>query len=509
MYRIVLLRHGESVWNQENRFTGWTDVGLSEKGLAEAVAAGKLLEAEGFKFDLAYTSVLQRAIKTLWTVLEQMDRMWIPIVHSWRLNERHYGALQGLNKTETATKFGDEQVLVWRRAYATPPPALDENDLRLERDNPRYATLTQEQFPRTECLKDTVDRFLPYWHETIAPQVKSGRNVIITAHGNSLRALIKYLDDVSDEAIVNLNIPTAQPLVYELDAALKPIRSYYLGDAEAIAAAMQAVANQGKMHATTPANITFTRSPDFPDSTPNYNYSTTDITSVGGAAGAPVFVENGSGGYDFAAIYLGGSDPTEVRSFTDDVETLFFWADSNGLAPNGGTTQVNGASNDNSPASGSIKISLTPSSGRWKFEDDETPRISGILGALSPRSYRITFTSIPGYKTPPPITIVVSAGNITEEPIIYIPLGPVTRITSPQNNSTVSKKGFFVRGTASDPKGIRMYQVKITGKPAAMVLPGKAYFTGKIRKNSIVVKMRALNKAGVWGDFTSITVRTR
>ena len=249
MYRIVLLRHGESVWNQENRFTGWTDVGLSEKGLAEAVAAGILLAAEGFKFDLAYTSVLQRAIKTLWTVLEQMDRMWIPIVHSWRLNERHYGALQGLNKTETATKFGDEQVLVWRRAYATPPPALDENDPRLERDNPRYATLTQEQFPRTECLKDTVDRFLPYWHETIAPQVKSGRNVIITAHGNSLRALIKYLDDVSDEAIVNLNIPTAQPLVYELDAALKPIRSYYLGDAEAIAAAMQAVANQGKAKA--------------------------------------------------------------------------------------------------------------------------------------------------------------------------------------------------------------------------------------------------------------------
>lgn len=249
MYKIVLLRHGESVWNQENRFTGWTDVGLSEKGMAEAVAAGKLLAAEGFKFDLAYTSVLQRAIKTLWTVLEQMDRMWIPVEHSWRLNERHYGALQGLNKTETAAKFGDAQVLVWRRAYDTPPPALDENDPRLELDNPRYAALAREQFPRTECLKDTVDRFLPYWHDTIAPQVKAGKNVIITAHGNSLRALIKYLDGVSDDAIVNLNIPTAQPLVYELDAALKPIKSYYLGDAEAIAAAMQAVANQGKAKA--------------------------------------------------------------------------------------------------------------------------------------------------------------------------------------------------------------------------------------------------------------------
>ena len=246
MYKIVLLRHGESVWNKENRFTGWTDVGLSEKGMAEAIAAGQLLKSEGFDFDLAYTSVLQRAIKTLWTVLEQMDRMWIPVEHSWRLNERHYGALQGLNKSETAAKFGDEQVLIWRRAYDAPPPALDDNDPRLETDNPRYANLSTEEFPRTECLKDTVARFLPYWHDTIAPAVQSGKRVIIAAHGNSLRALIKYLDGVSDDAIVNLNIPTAQPLVYELDAALKPIRSYYLGDAEAIAAAMQAVANQGK-----------------------------------------------------------------------------------------------------------------------------------------------------------------------------------------------------------------------------------------------------------------------
>lgn len=249
MYKIVLLRHGESVWNKENRFTGWTDVGLSEKGMAEAIAAGQLLKAEGFSFDIAYTSVLQRAIKTLWTVLEQMDLMWIPIAHSWRLNERHYGALQGLNKSETAAKFGDEQVLIWRRAYDTPPPALDNNDPRLETDNPRYANLSAKEFPHTECLKDTVERFLPHWHETIAPAVKSGKHVIIAAHGNSLRALIKYLDNVSDEAIVNLNIPTAQPLVYELDAALKPIRSYYLGDADAIAAAMQAVANQGKANA--------------------------------------------------------------------------------------------------------------------------------------------------------------------------------------------------------------------------------------------------------------------
>lgn len=246
MHKIVLIRHGESTWNQENRFTGWTDVGLTEKGMAEAVAAGKLLKKEGYSFDVAYTSVLKRAIKTLWTVLEELDRTWIPVHHSWRLNERHYGALQGLNKSETAAKYGDEQVLVWRRAYDTPPPPLDADDPRMEKDNPRYANLKANEFPRTECLKDTVDRFLPYWHDTIAPSVKAGKNVIIAAHGNSLRALIKYLDNVSDNDIVNLNIPTAQPLVYELDDNLRPIRHYYLGDAEAIQAAMNAVANQGK-----------------------------------------------------------------------------------------------------------------------------------------------------------------------------------------------------------------------------------------------------------------------
>ncbi len=246
MHKIVLIRHGESTWNLENRFTGWTDVGLTEKGMAEAVAAGKLLKQEGYSFDVAYTSVLKRAIKTLWTVLEEMDRLWIPVHHSWRLNERHYGALQGLNKSETAAKYGDDQVLVWRRAYDTPPPPLDADDPRMETTNPRYANLKASEFPRTECLKDTVDRFLPYWHETIAPTVKAGKNVIIAAHGNSLRALIKYLDNVSDADIVNLNIPTAQPLVYELDDNLRPIRHYYLGDANAIEAAMKAVANQGK-----------------------------------------------------------------------------------------------------------------------------------------------------------------------------------------------------------------------------------------------------------------------
>jgi len=246
MHKLVLLRHGESTWNMENRFTGWTDVGLTEKGLAEAVAAGQLLKREGYRFDLAYTSVLKRAIKTLWTVLEEMDQMWIPVHHSWRLNERHYGALQGLNKAETAAKFGEEQVKIWRRAYATPPPALEANDPRLETDNPRYADLAPGEFPHTECLKDTVARFLPFWNDTIAPAVKSGRNVVIAAHGNSLRALIKYLDAVSEADIVALNIPTAQPLVYELDDALRPLRHYYLGDEDAIQAAMQAVANQGK-----------------------------------------------------------------------------------------------------------------------------------------------------------------------------------------------------------------------------------------------------------------------
>jgi len=246
MYKIVLLRHGESTWNQENRFTGWTDVGLTAKGLAEAHAAGQLLKKEGYAFDIAYTSVLRRAVKTLWTVLEEMDRMWIPIHHSWRLNERHYGALQGLNKGETAAKYGDAQVKVWRRAYDTPPPALEDGDPRIEADDPRYADMAPGEFPRTECLKDTVARFLPYWNSTIAPMVKTGKNVVIAAHGNSLRALIKYLDNVSDADIVELNIPTAQPLVYELDAELKPIRHYYLGDAEAIRQAMEAVANQGK-----------------------------------------------------------------------------------------------------------------------------------------------------------------------------------------------------------------------------------------------------------------------
>ncbi|MCX7170235.1 MAG: 2,3-diphosphoglycerate-dependent phosphoglycerate mutase [Proteobacteria bacterium] len=246
MHKLVLLRHGESTWNMENRFTGWTDVGLTEKGLAEAVAAGQLLKREGYRFDLAYTSVLKRAIKTLWTVLEEMDQMWIPIHHSWRLNERHYGALQGLNKAETAAKFGEEQVKIWRRAYATPPPALEDNDPRLETDNPRYANLAAGEFPRTECLKDTVARFLPLWNTTIAPLVKSGSKVVIAAHGNSLRALIKFLDNVSDDDIVGINIPTAQPLVYELDDALRPLRHYYLGDENAIQAAMQAVADQGK-----------------------------------------------------------------------------------------------------------------------------------------------------------------------------------------------------------------------------------------------------------------------
>lgn len=246
MYKIVLLRHGESVWNHENRFTGWYDIGLTSKGQAEAEAAGKLLREQGFKFDLAYTSVLRRAIKTLWTVLEALDRMWIPVQHSWRLNERHYGALQGLDKAETAAKYGDEQVLIWRRSYDTPPPALSDNDERLAVGDPRYANIPAAELPRTECLKDTVARVLPFWNDTIAPSIKAGKSVIIAAHGNSLRALIKYLDGVSDEAIVGLNIPTAQPLVYELDADLKPIRHYYLGDQEAISAAIQAVASQGK-----------------------------------------------------------------------------------------------------------------------------------------------------------------------------------------------------------------------------------------------------------------------
>lgn len=246
MKRIVLLRHGESIWNQENRFTGWYDVDLSEQGVREAREAGRLMKAQGFVFDLAYTSVLKRAIRTLWLALDEMDLMWIPITQSWRLNERHYGALQGLNKAETAAKFGDAQVLVWRRSYDIPPPALAKADSRYPGQDPRYAGLSDKELPLTECLKDTVERFLPYWHNTIAPQVRAGQRIIITAHGNSLRALVKYLDGVSDQEIVGLNIPTGVPLVYELDDELKPIRNYYLGDAEAIAKAQQAVANQGK-----------------------------------------------------------------------------------------------------------------------------------------------------------------------------------------------------------------------------------------------------------------------
>jgi 2,3-bisphosphoglycerate-dependent phosphoglycerate mutase len=246
MHKIVLLRHGESVWNRENRFTGWADVGLTQQGMDEAKEAARLLTEAGFAFDVAFTSVLKRAIKTLWVVLEEMDRMWIPVHHSWRLNERHYGALQGLNKAETAAKFGDAQVKIWRRAYDTPPPPLEDGDPRIAADDPRYADIDRRAFPRTECLKDTVARFLPFWHSAIAPTIRSGKSVLIAAHGNSLRAVVKYLDGVSDAEIVELNIPTGQPLVYELDRELRPLRSYYLGDEAAIKAKMDAVANQGK-----------------------------------------------------------------------------------------------------------------------------------------------------------------------------------------------------------------------------------------------------------------------
>lgn len=246
MTKLVLLRHGESVWNKENLFTGWTDVDLSDQGRVEAKRAGELLKAEGFTFDVAYTSVLKRAIRTLWTALDELDLMWIPIHHSWRLNERHYGALQGLNKAQTAEKYGDDQVLVWRRSYDIPPPPLEETDERFPGRDPRYKGLNPADLPKTECLKDTVARFLLYWHETIVPSIKSGKKVIIAAHGNSLRALVKYLDNISDEAIVGLNIPTGIPLVYELDDNLKPIKNYYLGDAEAAAKAAAAVAAQGK-----------------------------------------------------------------------------------------------------------------------------------------------------------------------------------------------------------------------------------------------------------------------
>lgn len=246
MKKLVLLRHGESTWNKANRFTGWTDVDLSEKGAAEARKAGDVLKKEGYLFDVAYTSVLKRAIRTLWIVLDKMDLMWIPVYNSWRLNERHYGALQGLNKSEMASKYGEEQVLIWRRSYDIRPPALEKNDPRSPAKNPRYKDLNKKDIPLTECLKDTVARFLPYWHETIAPTVKSANRVIISAHGNSLRALVKYLDNVSDKDIVGLNIPTGLPLVYELEDNLKPIRSYYLGDPEDVRKAMEQVANQGK-----------------------------------------------------------------------------------------------------------------------------------------------------------------------------------------------------------------------------------------------------------------------
>jgi 2,3-bisphosphoglycerate-dependent phosphoglycerate mutase len=246
MKKLVLLRHGESTWNKENRFTGWTDVPLSDKGLQEAKEAGRLLRKEGFLFDVAYTSVLKRAIKTLWIALEELDLMWIPVHNHWRLNERHYGALQGLNKAETAEKHGMEQVKIWRRSYDIPPPALTRDDDRYPGKDPRYANLKTEEIPLTESLKDTVARFLPYWHETIAPVVRSGRRVIIAAHGNSIRALAKYLDNVSEADIVGLNIPTGIPLVYELEDDLKPIRSYYLGDPEAAKKAAQAVADQLK-----------------------------------------------------------------------------------------------------------------------------------------------------------------------------------------------------------------------------------------------------------------------
>ena len=246
MYKIVFMRHGESTWNLDNRFTGWTDVDLTEKGRAEARSAGQVLKEAGFSFDLAYTSVLKRAIRTLWLAMDEMDMMWLPVKNDWRLNERHYGALQGLDKAETAAKYGDAQVLVWRRSYDTPPPPLALDDPRREASDPRYAGLAAAEVPLTECLKDTVARVMPAWDEEIAPAIRAGKRILISAHGNSLRALIKMLDGISDADIVGLNIPNGQPLVYELDADLKPIRHYYLGDQDAIAAAVAAVANQGK-----------------------------------------------------------------------------------------------------------------------------------------------------------------------------------------------------------------------------------------------------------------------
>ncbi|HET7839557.1 MAG TPA: 2,3-diphosphoglycerate-dependent phosphoglycerate mutase [Rectinemataceae bacterium] len=246
MHKVVLVRHGESVWNKENLFTGWTDVDLSDKGRTEALEAGRLLKAEGYNFDLAFTSVLKRAIRTLWYLQDEMDLMWIPVFRDWRLNERHYGALQGLNKAETAEKYGEAQVKIWRRSYDIPPPRLDDEDPRHPRRDPRYAGLTPKELPATECLKDTVARFLPAWQNRIAPEIQAGKKVLVVAHGNSLRALVKYLDGVSDADIVELNIPTGIPLVYELDGDLKPVRHYYLGDQAKVEEAMRGVANQAQ-----------------------------------------------------------------------------------------------------------------------------------------------------------------------------------------------------------------------------------------------------------------------
>lgn len=246
IHKLVLIRHGESTWNKENRFTGWTDVDLSEQGLQEAKSAGQVLKSAGYTFDLAFTSVLKRAIRTLWITLDGLDLMWIPVERSWRLNERHYGALQGLNKAETAAKFGEDQVKIWRRSYDVPPPVLEKTDPRYPGSDPKYKNLTDAELPLTECLKDTVERVVPYWEQRIAPEVKAGKKLIIAAHGNSLRAMVKFLDKIPDDEIVGLNIPTGTPLVYELDDNLNPLKHYYLGDAEEIAKKQQAVANQGK-----------------------------------------------------------------------------------------------------------------------------------------------------------------------------------------------------------------------------------------------------------------------
>jgi len=246
MYKLVLLRHGESQWNKENRFTGWVDVDLSEQGVQEARKAGEVLKQEGYTFDIAFTSVLKRAIRTLWLTLDTMDLMWIPVHRSWRLNERHYGGLQGLDKSETAARHGEQQVLIWRRSFDIPPPELEDSDPRLPTNDPRYAELDPKVLPRTESLKTTIDRVMPIWHDRIVPEIRNGRRVLIAAHGNSLRALVKYLDDMSNEAIISLNIPTAIPLVYELDQNFRPVKNYYLGDPEEIRKLMEAVASQGK-----------------------------------------------------------------------------------------------------------------------------------------------------------------------------------------------------------------------------------------------------------------------